>query len=333
LYRMIKCVFAALIAAAVLCGCTEVDEERPIRLTETTVPVELPYPVTVGSLTFEKPPETVGSLSPAITEIICELGYGDKIIGRSSYCDYPESVKSKNELGSAANPDVDAIIATKPELLISMSPIAKKDITAIEAAGTRVWIIAPPETPDDIYDCYSSIAAAFGGRLEYEDTAKQALTPMYATLEGRDGAMGSFVYVMSTDLAVATNATFAGQFLSRFGTNLAGDSEKLSLTTEELIELDPEWLILPDYISKYELSEETAEMSAVKNGRIIYLSEDVMARIERPTSRLGTAVEDILGQIETVKIGGTAVENADEGDNGEDDGEDDGGDEGAESEE
>lgn len=308
MYRMLKCMFAAAIAAAVLCGCTEVDEERPIRLTETTAVVEMPYPVTVGSLTFEKSPETVGSLSPAITEIICELGYGDKIIGRSSYCDYPESVKSKNELGSAANPDVDAIIETKPELLISMSPIAKKDITAIEAAGTRVWIIAPPENPEELYDCYHSIAAAFGGSIDCEDAANQALEPMNTALNNTTDKLGSFVYIMSTDLAAATNSTFAGNFLSYFGTNLAGGDEKLSLTVEELLELDPEWLILPDYISKYELSEETASLSAVKNNRIVYLSEEIMARIERPTSRLDTAVDELLKCIEDAESGVAAEE-------------------------
>lgn len=306
MYKVLKCVFAALIAAAVLCGCTEVDEERPIRLTETTVAVEMPYPVTVGSLTFEKSPETVGSLSPAITEIICELGYGDKIIGRSSYCDYPESVKSKNELGSAANPDVNAIIEAKPELLISMSPIAKKDITAIEAAGTRVWIIPQPETPDELYSCYYNIAAAFGGSIDCEDVAKQALEPMYNALNGTGGKLGSFVYIMSPDLAVATNSTFAGNFLSCFGTNLAGDGEKLTLTVEQLLELDPDWIILPDYISKYELSEETAELSAVKNNRIVYLTEDVLARMERPTSRLSAAVDGVLKCIAEAESGESA---------------------------
>ncbi len=327
MYRILKCIFAAVITAAVLCGCTEVDEERPIRLTETTVPVEMPYPVTVGSLTFEKSPETVGSLSPAITEIICELGYGNKIIGRSSYCNYPESIKSKNELGSAANPDVNAIIETKPELLISMSPIAKKDITAIEAAGTRVWIIAPPETPEQLYDCYYSIAAAFGGSIDCADVTEQALEPLKTALAKADGTLGSFVYIMSADLAAATNSTFAGEFLSHFGTNLAGDKEELSLTTEELLELDPEWLILPDYISKYELSEDTAELSAVKNDRIIYLSEDAMARIERPTSRLGTAVDDILSRIEDAKSIEKIVESSTE-DSSDEEGED-----GAEAEE
>lgn len=318
MYRFLKCFSAAAVAAVMLCGCTEVAEESPVQITETTAPIESPYPVKVGSFVFEQSPETVGVLSPAITEIICELGYEDKILGRSSYCDYPESISVKNELGSAANPDADAIIEAAPELLITMSPIAKKDITAIEAAGTRVWIIPTPKTVDELYACYNDIAAVFGGSIDCAEAAEQALEPMKAALGRAEGAMGSFVYVMSPDLAVASDKSFAGNFLSYFGENQAEGAEKLSFTVDELLELDPEWLILPDYISKYELPEETAELSAVKNGKIVYLSEDVMARIERPTSRLEKAVDEVLSQIEEAENG----ENAETGEDvADDDGE------------
>lgn len=319
MYKFLKCFSAAAAAAIMLCGCTEVAEQSPVQITEATAPIESPYPVKVGSFVFEQSPETVGVLSPAITEIICELGYEDKISGRSSYCDYPESISVKSELGSAANPDADAIIKEAPELLITMSPIAKKDITAIEAAGTRVWIIPTPKTVDELYSCYNDIAAVFGGSIDCEAAAEQALEPLKNALAGADGAMGSFVYIMSPDLAVASDKSFAGNFLSYFGENLAEGAEKISFTAEELLELDPDWLILPDYISKYELPEETAELSAVKNGKIVYLSEDVMARIERPTSRLETAVGEVLSQIEAVE-NGEVTENSEgaEGDREED---------------
>ncbi|MBQ5319853.1 MAG: ABC transporter substrate-binding protein [Oscillospiraceae bacterium] len=312
MYRLLKCIFAAVIAMTMLCGCTEIAEEIPLPNTETTAPEAQPYPVQAGSLLFEQAPETVGSLSPAVTEIICELGYGNKIIGISSYCNYPENISSKNKLGSAANPDVDAIIAAAPELLISMSPIAKKDITAIEAAGTRVWIIAPPSTAEEMYNCYYDIAAVFGGSIDCADVAENAVEPLKKAFADANGAIDSYVYVMSPDLAVASDATFAGNFFSHFGTNAAGDTEELSLSTEKLIELDPEWLIFPDYMSKYELSEETAVLSAVKNNRIIYLDENLMERIERPTSRLETAVFDVLSQIEAIENEVTASDSESE---------------------
>ncbi|MDE5993358.1 MAG: helical backbone metal receptor, partial [Oscillospiraceae bacterium] len=186
---------AAVLAAAVtavslalMCGCTEIDEDVPTPVMATAVS-EKPYPVNAGSLIFEGSPQTVGSLSPAITEIICELGFADRLTGRSEYCIYPESVADRAVLGSAANPDVDAIIEASPELLISLSPIAKKDITAIEAAGTRVWIISPPESIEDLYRCYEDIAAVFGGKLNCAAAAEDALEPLKKAVNDAKGSI------------------------------------------------------------------------------------------------------------------------------------------------
>lgn len=274
-------------------GCTEIEEELPETVTETTV-TERPYPVTAGSLIFNGQPDSVGSLSPAITEIICSLGYGDKIIGRSSYCNYPADVESRVSLGSAANPDVEAIIAAKPQLLVSHSPIAKKDITQIENGGTRVWIISAPDSVEELYACYRDIAAVFGGRLDCDDAASDAMKPLISALFEAQNSIESFVYIMSPDLAAASDSTFAGSFFSSFGRNAAGDSEDISLTEEELTELDPQWLILP-----YNVSEEAlpSGLSAVENGRIITLDEEMLERIERPTARLDKVVYAILEQI------------------------------------
>lgn len=280
-----------------MCGCDEVEEEVPEVTTETTV-TERPYPVEAGSLIFREPPDSVGSLSPAVTEILCQLGCGDKLIGRSSYCDYPEDVESKVILGSAANPDVDAVIAAKPRLLISHSPIAKKDITKIENAGTRVWIISAPNSVEELYTCYRDIAAAFVGRLDCEEAADEAMKPLLNALSEARGTVESFVYIMSPDLAAASDSTFAGNFFSSFGKNAAGDREDISLSAEELTELDPEWIILPHTVSADKLPE---GLTAVENGRIITLDEEMLERIERPTSRLDGVVYDILEQIRGVE--------------------------------
>lgn len=295
-------------------GCSEVEEEVPVTAVETTA-TEKPYPVTAGSLIFKEQPASVGSLSPAITEIIGQLGYGDKIIGRSDYCDYPEEMSSKVSLGSAANPDVEAIIAAKPQLLVSHSPIAKKDITKIENAGTRVWIISAPNSVEELYTCYKDIAAVFGGITDCEDTASEAMKPLSNALFEAQDTIESFVYIMSPDLAAASNHTFAGKFFSSFGTNAAGDREDISLTEEELLELDPQWIILPYSVSAENLP---SGLSAAENGRIITLDEEMLERIERPTSRLDSVVYDILEQIQ--RDGGDDTENGggESTDNGED---------------
>ena len=303
----------AVIAAAVtavslmvMCGCTEIEEDVPAPVMATAVS-EKPYPVEAGALTFDEAPQTVGSLSPAVTEIICELGFSDRLTGRSEYCVYPESVSDRAVLGSAANPDADAVIEASPELLISLSPIAKKDITAIEAAGTRVWIISPPESVEDLYRCYEDIAAVFGGKLNCAAAAEDALEPLKKAVNDAKGSMESFVYIMSPELAAASDSTFAGNFFSCFGENAAGGGDDISMTAEELLALDPQWIILPDSISVYELPEETSGLSAIKSGRVIVLDNEVLERIERPTSRLDDAVYAILEQIEEIENSGNGI--------------------------
>lgn len=295
-YNKIK-IFSALLTAAMLfAGCTEIDEEPVVTAAETTV-TESPYPVTVGSFVFKEQPMYVGSLSPAITEIICELGYSDALVGRSSYCDYPENIQDKADLGSAANPDVDAIIAAAPRLLISHSPIAKKDITAIENAGTRVWIMPAPNSVEELYNYYRDIASVFGGKLTGEDAADKAMRPLLDALNGADGSMESFVYIMSPELAAATDSTFAGSFFSGFGKNAAGDDEETVFTEEELAELDPEWIIIPHTLSGDNMPNVLSGLNAVQNGKVIVLDDEILERIERPTSRLEKVVYDIKSLI------------------------------------
>lgn len=312
-FRKINCFSRAAVLAAVtvaslamMCACTEIDEDVPAPVMATAVS-EKPYPVEAGALTFEEAPRTVGSLSPAVTEIICELGFADRLTGRSEYCVYPESVSDRAVLGSAANPDVDAVIEASPELLISLSPIAKKDITAIEAAGTRVWIISPPESVEDLYRCYEDIAAVFGGKLNCAAAAEDALEPLKKAVNDAKGSMDSFVYIMSPELAAASDTTFAGNFFSCFGENAAGGGDDISMTAEELLALNPQWLILPDSISIYELPEETSGLSAIKSGRVIVLDNEALERIERPTSRLDGAVYKILEQIEEIENSGNGI--------------------------
>lgn len=319
MYKFVKKLLLCIcLASAVLMGgCSKVEEEVPVTTVETTA-TERPYPVTAGSLIFKEQPASVGSLSPAITEMICQLGYGDKIIGRSDYCDYPKDVESKVSLGSAANPDVEAIIAAKPQLLVSHSPIAKKDITKIENAGTRVWIISAPDSVEELYACYRDIASVFGGRLDCEDTVSEAMKPLSNALFEAQDTIESFVYIMSPDLAAASDSTFAGKFFSSFGTNAAGDRENISLSEEELLELDPQWIILPYNVSAEDLP---SGLSAAENGRIITLDEEMLERIERPTSRLESVVYDILEQIRgNGTDGGNDTENdgGESTDNGED---------------
>lgn len=295
--KIITAVLAAALAFTTLAGCTQVEENAP-ETTEVSEVEVLAYPVTIGSLVFNAAPETVGSLSPAITDIIAELGFADKLVGVSSYCSFDGMPSDIADLGSSANPDSSAIIKTAPDLLISHSPIAKKDITAIENAGTRVLIIPAPSSVNELYELYHDIYRVFCGSDENEETAVSAcFEKLEKAFDEHSGILGNYVNIMSSKLAFASDSSFSGDFFSHLGKNAAADEEGISLTKERLTELDPEYIIIPSGMKKTKLPE---ELSAVQNNKVIRLDKDTEQLLERPTSQVYKAADFIAAAIKAL---------------------------------
>ncbi len=288
--------FALILTAVLLAGCSQI-EEAPPEITEITIEEADPYPVTIGSLVFNAAPETVGSLSPAITDIIKELGFADKLVGISSYCS-SDGVSSAADLGSAANPDVDAIVQTAPTLLISHSPIAKKDITEIEKCGTRVLIISAPSSTDELYELYHSIYRIFEGDDEEEEEKIGAcFSRLEEAFKENKEVITDYVYILSSKLAFASDNSFSGSLFSHMGRNAAADEEGISLTKERLTELDPEYIIIP---SGMKLSRLPEELSAVQNNKVIRLDKETEQLLERPTSEVYRAVLFVRKEIDNI---------------------------------
>lgn len=290
--KKIFLLFCALALSIQLLGCQQVGGESG-----SSVPEPVSYPVEVGQSVFEQAPQTVASLSPALTEIICELGYQSKITARSRYCDYPAEITAVADIGSSANPDIELLIQTAPELVISQSPIAKKDITKIENAGIRVLILPAPDSLDALRACYLDIAELFGGAITAEEAAASALAPLEDAVKSAE-TRGSFAYIVTNDLAVATGDTLAGSVLSLFGENIAKDNQKYSVTAEELLQKQPDILFFAKPLTAENLPAEAAGLNAVAGGKMISIDN---TSFERPTARLLSGlIGGISGVLDTL---------------------------------
>lgn len=90
-------------------------------------------------------PATVVSLVPSVTETLFDLNLGPRVIGRTDYCVYPEGqVDHIPALGGPKTPDIDRIVALRPELVIvNAEENRREDVEALQAAGIPVWITFP----------------------------------------------------------------------------------------------------------------------------------------------------------------------------------------------
>src|SRR5262249_31238033 len=87
-------------------------------------------------------PRRVGSLAPSVTETLFALGFGDRVVGVTTYCDYPPEARRIPKIGGYINPSLEAIADKRPDLVIgvrdSSHPVKTKEI---ESLGIKVVLI------------------------------------------------------------------------------------------------------------------------------------------------------------------------------------------------
>ncbi len=137
---------------------------------------------TTGSLAAEKPagiPQRIISLSPCTTEILFGLGLGDKIVGVTRYCDFPEAAKTIAKVGGFLDPNYEEIIALKPDLVILLTSHrdAKRELEKMRVKT----LTTPHETISDIHESIRLIGKACG--------ASQKATEMVADLNRQSEAV------------------------------------------------------------------------------------------------------------------------------------------------
>jgi ABC-type Fe3+-hydroxamate transport system substrate-binding protein len=92
--------------------------------------------------TFSEPPRRIVSLVPSLTETLFSLGVGTSLVGVTDYCVHPaEAVAALPHVGGTKNPDVDAIRALRPDLVLAnKEENRRRDVETLEAAGVPVFV-------------------------------------------------------------------------------------------------------------------------------------------------------------------------------------------------
>ncbi len=88
------------------------------------------------------PARRIVSLAPSITELLFALGAGEQVVGRTTYCKYPAAALAVPSVGDGLNPNVEAIVARTPDLVVLYrSPHTEAAARQLEALGVRTLTI------------------------------------------------------------------------------------------------------------------------------------------------------------------------------------------------
>ena len=240
-------------------------------------------------------PRRIVSVLPSLTEMVCALGRCQRLVGVDRYSNYPDSVRSLPKVGGGLDPNIEAIVALQPDLVLlaTSSPAADR----LQALGIRV-VALEPKNYADVQRVLERVGLLLGvpdaQRLWREIDAGVAAAAL--TLPPR--AKGARVYfeVNSAPYA-AGEASFIGETLTRLGaanivSRALGPFPKIN--PEFVVRADPDVIMVGD-ASFTGMAQRPgwAGMRAIQAGRVCAFTPAESDVMVRPGPRMAEAARSM----------------------------------------
>lgn len=98
------------------------------------------------TVSFAQSPQRIVSILPSLTESVCALDQCQRLVGVDRYSNYPASVRQLPQLGGGLDPNIEAIVALKPDVVILAT--ASRASQRLESLGLKVVALEPKNHAD-----------------------------------------------------------------------------------------------------------------------------------------------------------------------------------------
>ncbi len=247
-------------------------------------------------------PLRVVSLVPSVTETIYALGTQEKLVGVTTYCNYPPEVASKERVGDFSNPSMERIAGLRPDLVFITTPEQRVLAQPIEDMGIPVFAVQP-ESIDEILATLRIIGRILGfsdaGHDLFTSTTTQ-LSEIRRLASTMPDTPRVYLEVSADPLVTVGSSSFIAEMVrAAGGKNLfEADRPYLIVGSEDIVSRDPEViLLLHPTITTPQAMQRLGweEITAVKNGMVFDdIDPDV---ILRPGPRVAHGVRELLARI------------------------------------
>lgn len=238
------------------------------------------------------PPERIVSLNPATTEMLFALGAGARLVGRTHWDLYPDSARRVPDLGNGLQPNVEAVLATRPQLVVLYASADNRAAArALRAAGVATVALKV----DSIAEFRRAVLAL--GRLVGDTTRARVVADSVARTLARVRAATAgeprvrvFWHVWDAPLLTIGGGSYLNELVDiAGGRNVYADLPAPSpqITLEDLTRRDPE-VVLAGAEGARRIRGDPAwrALAAVRAGRVLVVDT---ALVGRPSVRLGEA--------------------------------------------
>lgn len=262
------CIAALLIPLA---GCSSDENEN--------------FPATVGHTRFENAVNSAVVLSDNAADIILQLSYDSRLVGKSDECTQ-ESLSSIESVGSKDNPSVDKITAKNPDVVIADSTLSDSVVSSLKENNINVLIFAEPTTRDELSTMYQKLDTLFEGMKTGAENGTAEFNNVYDALDKNAKALPDIpkpktvCYLFDYQGKTVTGDMLSNViFASSGATNIASSLSGGQIDVNEIKKQNPQYIFcdtgMKDLLAK---NADFKNLIAVKNKRIVEIPSSSFSR-------------------------------------------------------
>lgn len=239
--------------------------------------------------------ERAVSLAPNLTEIVFAIEAGDKLVGRTSYDNFPLEAQKIPTVGDTLNPNIENIIALKPNVvLVSTASQIENFTKQLESQNVAVFVTNPNNLAG-IYKSIFQIGQIFNKDAkagEIVDNLKQRVADVEARTNNAEDTK-VFLQISKEPLFTIGKESFLNDLIKRAGGTSVTENVPTAypkLSKETALALNPEAIILSESPDNLAPNNVFNNSPAVRNKKVFKINADI---ISRPSPRIVDALEQI----------------------------------------
>jgi iron complex transport system substrate-binding protein len=265
-----------------------------------------PATIDAGGAKGECPffPSRIVSMAPNLTEILFALGLDARIVGVTQDSDYPPAALDKPRVGTFWQPNIEAIIASKPDLVVTLAFEQQKELARrLQRIGYKCLTVNI-EKIEDFFQALAALGAATAADQQAQELSRRIKTQIHRFQEATAGLPRVTVLwvVQREPLRIAPRDTFINEMIELAGgENAVGPSlhNYPPIGAEQVIAVAPEAIIEPVMVPGPPQEQQRQALAywqkftnvpAVVSRRIYVIDGDV---VSRPGPRLPEGIETI----------------------------------------
>jgi cobalamin transport system substrate-binding protein len=248
-------------------------------------------------------PERIVSLSPNLSDIIYALGDFDKVVGVTIYSDFPPKAKDLPKVGGWINPNYEAILELRPDLVVLMKDQDTIFGAKMRELGLKTLVTNSNDSVNDILNTITYMGEVLGKEAEAKNIVSDMKNRLNSIREKTEGLPKKKVLLVVgrnpgtlEDIYVIGRNNYINELIETAGGVNAVENNRLSIkiTKEAILTLDPDVII---EINHEKLNREAeilgtwsilGESRAVRNGQVYILPSTVLLH---PSQRIVEGAE------------------------------------------